>query len=774
MILIIVLLTLLTFVFPVHAQDFIPYQNNPVLYVNGGMYQPSVLKDKSTYDIWFTEGQNGRAVISNMKSSNGIDWYDKKTLNLSSSKNNHDPSMIFQNGTYDLYFASSNLNYSDMSLWKASSSDGTTITLGSEKRIMSPSLPWEGNSISSPSIIQDNGITYLFYSGNGNNWAIGLATSPDGETWNKCATSPIVPNSSGPYIVQYDSQFFLFFHTTSGTVEMKKAVSLDGCNTIWSNSEPLPFSLNDPTALVVDSNLWIYGTAQSTHGSSLFLAGSSSISPPSYPIVLVPGMFASWNKEAMLHNTTVDNSLWKINKNVSEYDAFLSTLENVGRIQGKDVFIFPYDWRKSITDTTKNLDSFLNSTVWNLHPYQPVQLVGHSLGGVVTRVYADQNDSKPIKNAVSVGAPLLGAVQAYKPLFSGDIDRENTLIWMAEKLILLLNKTSSNTNKEKITQMLPILYDVLPAFPYLKNENNIEVMSSLTNPLLFSYPIKTAPNVPQLYLGGSGIQTLAGHTVDSKNNIISSWKEEGDGVVLSKSTLNTVTPAPLQNHGETIYARESIKTILSNLGVAVQDSNIPTGKATSIFPAILVFIQSPATMQITHDGLVTKEDEGMIHIQNANNGVYSLQVSGNKTGEYTLGVWLIGSSEDKWFQFKKQATSGKTDEYVISFDGNLGGMAKEYVAPSPTPTPSPKPTAKPTCIPKPTNKPQPTAKPSPTPKPQNHGKEIKIIKLWIKLVSQFFQFLIRKDYKLKSAESELFLSSSPDMEEKSVESIAFC
>ncbi len=746
MIQIIILLTLFITSFPVSAQEFTTYKENPVLSVGGGLYQPSLLKEQNGYSVWFTEGKDGHAVISRMRSANGIDWYDKKTLSLSASKNNHDSFMFQNNEQYDLYFASSNLDYSDMSLWKATSTDGVTFVSGSEKRIVSPALPWEGGAVSSPSVIQDSGVTYLFYAGNGNDWGVGLATSADGETWQKCGNGAIVPNASGPHIVKFNSIFYLFFHTTAGTLGFKKTSVLDGCNTIWSGNNQLPFSFNDPSAIVVDSNMWLYGTAQSSAGSSLFLAGGAPISPPSYPIVLIPGMFASWNKDALLHNASVDSSTWKLNPNISEYDAIIATLENKGRIRNKDLYIFPYDWRKSITETTQNLSSFLNTSIWNMNPYQPIQIIGHSLGGVVARIYSDQNPTKPIKKSVSAEAPLLGAVQAYKPLSTGEIDRENTLIWMAEKLIVLLNKSGLQSDKETITQKLPVLYDILPAFSFLKNESGGEVLSTLTNSLYSQYPINSSPPVSQLYIGGTGRQVLAGYTIGSYDGrSISSWTEDGDGVVLGKSMRNQIVPAPTQNHGEIIYEKENIKTILSKLNVPVQDGDIPPGKATSIFPAILTFLQSPATMQIIHNGIATSESEGMIHIQNAENGTYALEVTGQTSGEYMLSVWLIGESDDKWFQFKKTAKNGGIDTYQISFEGTTGGTAKEYVAPTSTPAPTLKPTAKPTYKPEPTRRPSPTKKPTPTPKSHSNEewkdkKEKVFEKIWKEFFKRCWQF----------------------------------
>jgi len=759
MILIIIILTLFVTSSPLQAQEFTMFQNNPVLKKDSksaGVSQPSVLKSDNQFSAWFTDSVGGRATIGTMKSTNGVDWYDKKTLQLPSRNSVSDPFMFKSNNEYQLYFASS--DSVNTSLWKSTSADGITFLEENGKEILKSEATWEGSRVSCPSIVQSNSLFYLFYAGNGgsNGWAIGMATSSDGQSWHKCENNPIVSVGSQSQIVQYNNSFYLYYQNFFG-LQVQKTDALNGCNTVWSDPYSISPPFGDPSPIVVENDVWLYGN----YGSDIGLAGTSFIPQPTYPIVIIPGMFASWNKNAILHNTAVSFDDWNLNPAVKEYNALKNTLTNIGQIENVDYFLFPYDWRKPIEETTTALDLFLAKKIWNSNPYKPIQIVGHSLGGVVSRIYADKNPAKPIKQVITVGSPNLGAVQTYKPLAGGEIDRQNTLMWIAEKLILLLNKSSLQSDKDTISQKFPVLFDVLPSFSFLKNENGAPVISTFSNTLLSRYPIISSPSIPQLYFGGSGIQTLGGYTLGSRTPLdilfgmyeegrpLSSWDEDGDGVVLTNSSLNQIVPAPIQNHGGIIYSKESIKTILSKLNIQVQDSDIPQGEGTSIFPAILTFIQSPATMQITHNGKTTAENEGMIYLQNTENGLYSLRVAGQSEGEYTVSIWLIGEDDDKWIQFKKQTIIGKTDEYTIAFNSATGGEVTEYVAPTSTPTPlptvTPKPTIKPTIKPtlKPTCKPMPTKKPTPTQKPHKHGDEDKKRKDYIKLIKSILDKLLK-------------------------------
>lgn len=699
MILTILISTLLIFTSSVCAQEFTQYQDNPVLTKtdkSAGVFQPFVLKSGNVFSAWFADSDGNRATISTMKSANGIDWYDKKSLQLSSRNSVHDPFLFITNNEYQLYFASS--NNGPISLWRSTSDDGFTFVPGQEQEILKPEQSWEQFSVSSPTVIEDQSTRYLFYSGAGRSvWAIGMATSSNDTNWQKCPNNPIVPEGSGPHIVKHDTLYYLFYQSSQG-LQVEQTSALNGCNTVWTNKHSISPPFGDPSPVTVGDDLWLYGTYGTLEGQAIGLAGTIQIPQPTYPIALIPGMFASWNKEAILHNNEVVFDTWKLNSSVTEYDAIKQTLKNSGRTENTDYFLFAYDWRKPMGEIVSDLDVYLENRIWRLNPYQPVQIVGHSLGGVITRLYSQKNTSRPIKNSITAGSPLLGALQSYKPLASGEIDRENTLTWLAEKLILLLNKSKIESDKETISRMLPILKDLLPVFPYLKSGDGSFIESSFRNSVLPGQDVSSS--IKQLFLGGAGYQINAGYTLSERTPLdtlldiypdghpTSSWQEEGDEVILLKSTLNQENPVPHHNHGEMIYSKESIKTILSSLGIQVTDSDIPTGKATTIFPAILVFIQSPATIAITHEGIIEQENEGMIWIQNAENGTYDLRVTGTETGDYTASIWLIGKNDDQWIQFKKQTTSGKEDIYRISFDDINGGSAAEYISPTLTPTPT--------------------------------------------------------------------------------------
>jgi len=699
---ILILLTLLFFASPLQAQEFQSYQNNPIVrkeVSHNAATMPFVLKVQDTYSLWYADDSGSSYRINRMQSANGVDWYDKKDTNVTSRLNASDPFVTFENDEYTLYFASSNYGY--ISIWESKSHDGVTFNPHEEREILKSQVGWEGEHLSCPSVLKENGLYYLFYSGSGvANWGVGLATSTDGRTWQKCPNNPFIAPGVSEQVVKFDGVFYLYFQSPTG-IQVQQANTLNGCNTVWTNRHVVNLHIWDPAPFVDGNELWVYGAYPNDSSVDIGVFSINQIPAPAYPIIIIPGMFASWNGDALLHNSQVSFDSWKMNSSVSEYSSLLQTLQNKGRVLDTDVFLFPYDWRKSITKSAQDLNSYISQKIWSSKKYQPVQLIGHSLGGVVGRTFVDMNPDKPIKQLVTAGSPHLGAIQSYKPLMAGEIDRENTLMWLAEKLILNLNKTLVESDKSTILRMLPVLSDLVPSFSFLKDESGQAVTSTVQNSLLMSYPIQTNPLIPQFFIGSNAYQMNVGYVLGNRTptdvlfdvyangHPISSWKDKGDETTIFKSSLNQASPIPQANHGEIIYGKEAIKTILSKLNISAQDSEIPEGKATSIFPAIFSFIQSPATITIDHAGTSYPEIDGKIHIQQAENGTYDLTVTGQSQGEYTVSIWLIGSGDDKWIQFKKSTILGKKDLYHISFDSTSGGTAQEYVEPSPTPTQSP-------------------------------------------------------------------------------------
>lgn len=114
----------------------------------------------------------------------------------------------------------------------------------------------------------------------------------------------------------------------------------------------------------------------------------------------------------------------------SAYDDLVGYLERQGYVQGVDLWLFPYDWRQDVRTTAAQLDAVVtralvasnggqtNPAAWTI---RRVDLVGHSMGGLVGRNYiANPARAAWVDQLLTLGAPQLGATKFLKALMYGD------------------------------------------------------------------------------------------------------------------------------------------------------------------------------------------------------------------------------------------------------------------------------------------------------------------------------------------------------------------
>ena len=82
-----------------------------------------------------------------------------------------------------------------------------------------------------------------------------------------------------------------------------------------------------------------------------------------------------------------------------------------------DVVVFSYDWRKSITNAARELQTYIRQ-----RQYESVTFVCHSMGGLVCASYLDLGEENVAltRQVISVGTPFTGAPKAAYVLKTGD------------------------------------------------------------------------------------------------------------------------------------------------------------------------------------------------------------------------------------------------------------------------------------------------------------------------------------------------------------------
>lgn len=755
----------------VSAFQFEKSQNNPlpVTYTNNYIYQQqaSIFKEENVYKgiISIHRPPELYHALGYFESTNGIDWVMKKEIfNTGSDLSN--PSILKTQTGYILFVTS----YDNNEVYRIYSSicDFTFNCLDNFSPVIIPDINdnSEKNGVFAGHPFQQDNRTYLFFGAWGNDgFKIKLAYTDDLISWQRCSNAYLY-GGDGPFPYKENNDLYLFFHQSdSSGIKLAKTTLPLNCDSVFVDQGYLltknnPYDQNHmifPSILDDNGGFKLYYSGRDSNWNwnlDLACTGQACLLPTSIPtptaipvptltpiptvltpIIIIPGFMASWNKEAILHNQTVDYSAWKLQNFVKEYSGLINTLINIGYEQNVNLFLFPYDWRQSIEKTTGDLNNYIQEKIWNNNPNQKINIVGHSLGGLIGRIFVQKNKDK-INQFISVGSPHQGVVQVYKPLESGEIDRENTFLWLAEKIILILNKSTLENDRVTIANKFPVAKDLFPTFNFLKDTSGNEIsIDSLTikNSFLTFYNktfLEIFPLFTAIY-GEKDNNTPAGFIVEPQNIVDQllgnysdgkpkeSYFDFGDYTVLSKSaSQDSDSKKYYFDHGEIISKKEAIKKILDLLNISLSDDQIVEGQTTKISSSLIFLIKSPATMTVEFENDFYPEDEGIIFIPNAQTGDYGLKVQGVNQGKYEVIVGQISENNDIWDSINGEITkfpaSSQIDNYYIQYNNQT---AVPVITPTMIPTITIVPTSSPTLTPLPTQTPTstPTETPIPTP-----------------------------------------------------------
>ena len=698
-ILLLIFISSTIFISAVNAfEPFIKSPSNPLPFSNNfqnwnelAKYQPSVLYDQGIYKMWYASATGSQYKIIYAISIDGINWIRQNLLDVYPGFDNHDPAILKTQNGYTLFFvASTNNGSQNFKIYKIDSTDGINFSSGTRQLVLQPANSLESSAVSSPSVLFENGSYYLFYLCWGNQgFRICLATSTDGSQWQRCQNNPITSEiSDGPNVFKKDGKYYLFFESPLG---LRQAESLDNlsCNMNWGNYQnPLPDPMIGPTVLENNNQLLLYYSGFSASGLHIHLA-TSQFQSQANPLIIIPGLFASWNKNAILHNQQIGIHAWKLNPIVKEYNGLITTLTNLGYQENNDFYLFYYDWRKKIEDITKDLDIFIQQDVLADHPNAMIHLAGHSLGGLTSRIYGQKFGIDNIAKIITIGSPHQGVAQVYKAVEAGDFDRNEPFQWLAQKLILQLNKTKIQSDKSILNEKFPVLLDLFPTYNFLSDQNGVEIdiqNMQIKNNLLLSSN-QTFPAIfsqLQTIVGEKG-KTTSGYQVRPRTTLdflldyypdgrpTGTKNEIGDYTVIAKSAkADTDFISLTLDHKELVYKNQGIKSILNSLEIPHQDNQIVEGQKTKIFPSLIFLIFSPAKMEVDFNDQIFLEEDGIVFIENAQAGNYLLKILGQDHGFYNVMIGQIGQTSDVWSNIagniKQIPPTDQIDSYVITFN----------------------------------------------------------------------------------------------------------
>ena len=171
------------------------------------------------------------------------------------------------------------------------------------------------------------------------------------------------------------------------------------------------------------------------------------------------------------------------------YSELLRYLENMGYILGQNFWVFPYDWTQSNRKSGRRLEQFIQD-ILSTHPqWRQVDVVNHSMGGLVTRAAA-RLYSAPIRRTVYIASPHFGSPKVFFILHPkigffvfGNFFRSviGDLAW---RWYLHRSADTENTNLEKeikrLACQLDSVFELLPDRFYFEQNHLVAIRKGIT------------------------------------------------------------------------------------------------------------------------------------------------------------------------------------------------------------------------------------------------------------------------------------------------------
>ena len=130
------------------------------------------------------------------------------------------------------------------------------------------------------------------------------------------------------------------------------------------------------------------------------------------PVVIVPGMLASFDKKLMYQD--IEDNKWGFVWGGNYYKELIDELKDKGYEEGKTLFIAYYDWRKPVDETYKKYLMPKIDEARAKSGKRQVDIIAHSMGGLLSRAYIQSgNYQDDVLRLIMLGTPNKGASGAY-------------------------------------------------------------------------------------------------------------------------------------------------------------------------------------------------------------------------------------------------------------------------------------------------------------------------------------------------------------------------
>lgn len=456
------------------------------------------------------------------------------------------------------------------------------------------------------------------------------------------------------------------------------------------------FQTRDSSRII--SQIWI-GNPQTTNNSqkwptitldSIKISDNSIINKT--PVFIIPGFGASWDIGAILGG--VPGTHWQIPSFIKNYDGITESFKNAGYTEGTDLFVFPYDWRKPLTSLADDFKTFVDSK--NLTG--KIDLVGHSMGGLVARSYAQKYGISKVDKVLTAGSPHLGVVDMYGLWEGAKIWNgawwQNVLLEIASEV----NRAEGETKVDSVRRVSPSIIDLFPTFDFLVTSGELKATESMTQKNNY---LKTLNN--DIAALGNVITPFWSDDMNSTKKDINvtdrtiedaqqnKWEDgrpvelnifggtAGDGSVTKESAVGPFgTGEKLTGwHSDLLSSKENIGRIFTKLGLdPVHSVSSETDSRENSFVAIL---RSPGILEVcnrqltlcdTQLGGMTFPEYKLFILPGYNKDDLVVRVKASDLGDYKLHIGNIDESPD-WLTFSGSLkTETQNDFYGVTNQGS--------------------------------------------------------------------------------------------------------
>lgn len=427
------------------------------------------------------------------------------------------------------------------------------------------------------------------------------------------------------------------------------------------------------------------------------------------PVILIPGHGASISFKGMFLGQE-DADDWRMVPGAHVYDNLIKALGENGYEEGKDLAVFYYNWLMPIDNSAEKLCQ-LAAQMAGRSPTGKVNLVGHSMGGLVARTCAQKYDPQHlVKNLVTVGSPHQGVPESYGAWEGGEIWKGGFINKFAFELFLNIKKTltGNKTRKETVREVAPSTKELMPVFDYLKNVDGQVIPFSATdypqNEFLSEFPSWGDFSGQAKFVYGQGKDTLRWLTVDKdlswKDKALGNWQygkpinlgyeKDGDGTVSVISAYPAKASFPFTSfelaHREIVSKDIAVNQILKYLDIEATINAEPVPDAVDY---LAFYLLSPAYLEINLTGIPAKdifigqEEPGrpkLIIIANPPpNWEKEVVVKGvdEDNGEYVLGVGLARGEKISWQEYPGEIKENEEDHFLFEFSDKISLQLKE-------------------------------------------------------------------------------------------------